>query len=233
MILLIEPNRVIRKRLCDMLHKERIISVGTVPEILEMIVKFKNNFNLLIANLRILDNIVSSGTLFRLCERLYIEIPPLLAIYRKGDERVKEKFENKHPNYKFIEYARDDNGFPDRYVHAVQDLFPNANIDIHKANEIWLKGEDYEMHVDPHNWLVDEGFIEAIESSRIGKLARDMEEILPMIRKLLAAEKIIEEQKINENDTSTDYQGMYHDLKKKYDRLVSYVSELITFIKKT
>ena len=41
MILFIEPNLTIRKRVCDLLPRERILGVGTYNETLEMIAKFR------------------------------------------------------------------------------------------------------------------------------------------------------------------------------------------------
>ncbi|MGB7055000.1 MAG: hypothetical protein WBE28_06750, partial [bacterium] len=86
MILLIEPNRKIRKRICDLLIRERIIAVGTYAETLEMIAKFQRRLNVIIANIRVLNDILNKKTLFRLCQKLHIEVPPILALFRKGDE---------------------------------------------------------------------------------------------------------------------------------------------------
>ena len=96
MILFIEPNRKIRKRICDLLSRERIIAVGSYAETLEMIAKFQKRLNIIIANIRVLDDILNKKTLFRLCDKLRINVPPILAIYRKGDDKIQEKFEEKY-----------------------------------------------------------------------------------------------------------------------------------------
>jgi hypothetical protein len=224
MILLIEPNRFIRKRLCDLLHRERIIQVGTYSETLEMIAKFKNNFNIIIANIRLLREILLRGTLFRLCQKLYIEIPPMLAVYRKGDEKIKEEFEKDNISCKLVNYDKDDTSFPERYLEMVKGLYPEVIIDFEKANENWLKGDIVEEPFDARKWLIEEGFLKAIERTKIKELAKDMEQIIPLIKKMLTTEKKVQE---NKEKTEEDYKKMYYDLKQKYDELLKYVKDLL------
>lgn len=232
MILLIEPNRAIRKKLCDLLNRERIIGVDSCPQTFEMICKFKNRFNIIIVNIRLLKDILSHGTLFKLCEKLYIEIPPILAFYRKGDEKIRENFEKNYGQYKLIKFDKEDTSFPERYIQAVRELFPEVIADIDKANEVWLKGDEPEVSTDPRAWLVEEGFLEAIKSSKIGEIAKDMEQIMPLIKKMLSAEKTGGKYEKGEANKEVDYKKMYFEIKKKYDELLKYVKELVDFTDK-
>ena len=120
MILLIEPNRKIRKRICDLLSRERIFAVGTYAETIEMIAKFQRRLNIMIANIRVLDDILKKETLFRLCQKLAIGVPPILALFRKGDEKIEEQIEEKNEQSRLVEYEGEDTGFPERYISAVK-----------------------------------------------------------------------------------------------------------------
>lgn len=67
MILLIEPNRRIRKRLCDLLNRERILGVDSYAQTLEMIAKFKNRMFsvLIVVILFIIPRIVTGQNIFK------------------------------------------------------------------------------------------------------------------------------------------------------------------------
>jgi hypothetical protein len=225
MILLIEPNKRIRKRLCDLLSRERIIGIESYPQILEMLCKFKENFNLLIANIRLLKEIISKGTIFKLCEKLYIKVPPILAVYRKGDEKLKKEFEQNYKQYKLVKYDADDTSFPEQYIQALRELYPDVITDVKKATENWLKADEPVMSVDHRKWLIDEGFLETIDSTKIGKLTKDIEEIVPLIKKMLSTEQIVEKE-IDDIKKEVDYKEKYFELKKKYDELLKYLKDL-------
>jgi len=149
--------------LCDLLSRERIIGVDSIPETLEMVCKFKNNFEIIIANIHLLYEILSRETLFRLCNKLYIDIPPLLGLYTKGDEKIKKEFEKKYSKYKLVEYDEEDEHFPERYLQALKELYPDVIADAKKATETWLKGEETKELKETREWLEQEGFIEARE----------------------------------------------------------------------
>ena len=228
MILLIEPNRRIRKRICDLLSRERIIAVATYPETLEMIAKFQKRLNIIIANIRVLEKILDRQTLFRLCEKLYIDIPPTLAIYRKGDDKIKEKFEEKYKECRLIKYDGDDNSFPERYVTAVKDLYPEVIAEIDKANELWLRGDELQSAVDPREWLIKEGFIDAFESSKYGKMAKDLEKMLPMIKKMLAAAESEKGSEPKTEQARANQKKQISELRRKLNSFVKYIKDLDT-----
>lgn len=204
MILLIEPDETIRKKLCDLLSRERIVGVGSIPETLEMICKFKNNFDIIIVNIRLLNEIFAKGTLFRLCDKLYIKVPPILGIYNKSDAEVVKQLKKIHEKCEFIEYDKENSRFPEQYIQAIKELFPQLIVDINKAKESWVIKKKHEEQVDPHAWLEQEGFL---------KTAKGISE--------KTIEKHEEKQK-----KEKDYKSMYFDIKKKYDELVKYVKEL-------
>jgi hypothetical protein len=232
MILLIEPNRRIRKRICDLLSRERIIAVGTYAETLEMIAKFQRRFNIIIANIRILDDILKKKTLFRLCQKLCIDVPPILALFRKGDERIKEEIEEKHKEYKLVKYDGDDTSFPERYITAVKEIYPDVIADIDKANELWLRGDEPETAIDAREWLVKEGFLDALEETKYGNIAKEMEKVLPIIKKMVSTADSHEEPAIQKDQNKSEYEKQYLDLKRKFDLLVKYIRELDASTKK-
>lgn len=232
MILLIEPNKTISKRLCDMLDKERIITVTSIPSTLEMIVKFKNNFNLIIANIRILNNMLATGTLTRLCEKLYIKIPPVIVLYRKGDDKIKEQVEQNYPDYILLEYEKDDNSFPEKYIGAVEKLHPDANVSLNDANDVWLRGEEHEAFLDPQKWLVEQGFLKTLERSKFGKLTREMEQMIPIMKRMMAMYEMDNPGELHNNTGNIDYKKMYFDLKEKYNMLFEQLQDLTDYIDK-
>ena len=71
MILLIEPDKAIRKKLSDLLSRERIIGVDSAQQTLEMILKFKDNLNVIIANIRLLREAISRDIISKLCQKLF------------------------------------------------------------------------------------------------------------------------------------------------------------------
>jgi len=188
-----------------------------------MLAKFKNKIALIIANIRLLREILVKGTLFRLCQKLYIEIPPIIALYKRGDEKLKEEFEANKAVQKLVRYDSEDNSFPERYIDAVRTVYPEVIADMKTAHESWLKGDESILIPDVQKWLKQEGFIEAIEESKIGRVAKDMEAVLPLIKKML----VTAESGTRSIDTGeNNYETMYKDLKKKYDLLVKYVRQL-------
>jgi hypothetical protein len=224
MILLLEPNMRIRKRLCDILNRERIIGIDSYPQALEMIAKFKNNIDIFIGNIRLLNDILSRDTLDRLCNKLYIDMPPIVVIYRKGDEKISQQFREKYPSYKIIKFDGEDTGFPDRYIAAIREVYPGLIVDEAKANEVWLKGEESSMSFEEvRKWLVGEGLIASKELKQFGKIASDMQKVMPLINKMLST---AEEKKTDKDSRIKDYKSKYNELKKKYDLLVTYIKEL-------
>ena len=78
MILIIETDVTMRKKLSDLLDRERIIGIDSVQQMLEMICKFKNNLNFIVADIHQLHEIISKKAVFRLCDRFHIDTPHVL-----------------------------------------------------------------------------------------------------------------------------------------------------------
>ena len=224
MILLIEPDQKIKKKLCDLISRERVIGVDTYTQILEMMCKFRNKFDLMIANIHPLKDILSRQTLFKLCDKLHIEIPPILGIYRQGDEQIVQEFEKNNGQCKLIKYSEEDKGFPETYIQAIKELYPVLIADIDKAKEIWLKKEKTEESIDPSKWLKEEGFIEVVESDNIESSNGNAGELITSIEKMLVDKT---EEKIEDVDELGDYKKMYFEFKEKYDKLLKQLTNLI------
>lgn len=162
MILLIEPDKTTRKNLCDILNRERIIGVGTIAETLEIVCKFQRNLDIIIANIHILAEILGRGTLLKLCEKLHINVPPTLVLYKKGEEEVRAAFHKKYKRYALIEYDETNAAFPEYYIEVVKTLYSGVITDLDKANEAWTKKEKRE-DFDARRWLQKEGLLDADE----------------------------------------------------------------------
>jgi len=222
---MIEPDKAIRKKLCDPLSRERIIGVDSVQQVLEMICKFKNNLDIIIVNIRLLQGMMANQIIHKLCQKLSIETPPIIGYYKKGDEKIKEEFEKSNKQYRLIEYNEKDYSFPGQYIQAVKELYPGLNADVEKAREIWLKEKEEEL-VDPRKWLEEEGFLEVTEKTKSEQPEKDTGDIIISIEEILV--KNTEEKPEQKKEiVKEDYEKRYLELKKKYDELLKQVEDLI------
>ncbi|MGB3478670.1 MAG: hypothetical protein WBB67_05875 [bacterium] len=209
MILIIESDTTVRKKLSDLLSRERIIGIDTVQQMLEMICKFKNNLNLIVTDIHQLHEIISNKVVFRLCEKLHIDTPPIVGIYEDGDEKIKAEFEKNNIGYKLLKYNDKDCSFPERYIGVIKEVYPGVHADVEKAREIWLEEKENDGLVDIRKWIEEEGFLEIIDKIKIGESGKKAN-----IGKL----KI--------KGSRKDYKKLYFELKQKYDELLKYVKEL-------
>lgn len=232
MILLIEPDKGIRKRLGDLLSRERIICVGNATETMEMVCKFKNKFNLIIANVRFLRAVVVQNKLTRLCQKLYIEIPPILGYFIKEDREFKENFEKIYKGYKFIEYDEKDPTFPDQYIEIVRKLYPGVIVDAGKATQSWQKPEPSVELADLRTWLEKEGFVPEVEKSKHEEAKEALKDIIPAMENVLSDGIVEKEKELQTSDENIDYKEKYYVLKKKYDKLLKYVRAWSVLLKK-
>lgn len=209
MILIIETDVTIRKKLSDLLSKERIIGIDSVQQILEMICKFRNDLNVIVTDIHQLHEIMSKKVVFRLCDKLHIDAPPIVGIYKNGDEKIKEEFAKNNTGYKLLKYNDKDCSFPELYIETIKEVYPQVHADIEKAREIWLEKREDDDLVDIRKWIEEEGFLETPDKTKIGKSEANVNVRKPKTKK---AEK--------------NYEKMYFELKQKYDELLEYVKEL-------
>jgi len=209
MILLIEPDIAIRKKLSDLLSKERIIGIDSMQQTLEMICKFRNNLNVIVADIHQLREIISKRVVFKLCGKLHIDAPPIVGIYKNGDAKIKEEFAKNNTGYKLLKYNEKDCSFPEQYIEIMKEIYPEVHADIEKAREIWLEERKPEDLVDIREWVEEEGFLEIP-----GKTKRRKPEAKVNVRnpKTKKPEK--------------DYEKLYFELKQKHDELLEYMKEL-------
>ena len=212
MILLMEPDKTVRKKLCDLLRKERIMGTDSVSQTLEMLCKYKMHITVIIADIHLLREIISHRLIFRLCKKLCIETPPLLGFYKNGDEKITSEFQKDHKQYRLIKYNEKDSSFPDQYLQMIKEVYPDLNAELAKAREVWSREKVVEEYVDPREWFKEEGFLEVIQKEKVGKPEKEVE---------------VKQKKIEERKEVKDYKEMYFELKKKYDELLKYVNELV------
>jgi len=233
MIILIEPDKDVRKNLADLLSRERLIGVDSIQESLQMILKFKNDLDLIVANVHLLAEMLSKQIIERVCQRLSIKMPPIIGIYKQGDEDAKNRFTSRHKEYRVIRYAEKDLGFPNRYLEVIQKSCPELIIDYEKARETWLKLQQPQELVDPRKWLEEEGFLEATKKREPESVAKSTDDIITSIEAFLAeqTEEAVETPTVDEA-VREDYKTMYLDLRKKYDELLNSVKAFMEAVNK-
>jgi len=185
----------------------------------------------MIIDIRQLHDIVIGNTLFNLCDKLRISVPPILSVYQDGDEEIIAKFTENHSHYPIIKYDENDPSFPDRYIEAVKMLYPEVIGDIDSAKEAWSKKDDKRDYVDPRKWLEEQGFIEPIEQPPSRSSLQDMKENLLAIDKMLtemALSEDIEKREIAQNN----YKYLYLEFKRKYCDLVKILNDLTEYAEK-
>ena len=235
MIILIEPDKEIRKNLADLVSRERLIGVDSIQQCLQMILKYKNDLDLIVANVSLLSEMLSKHIIERVCQRLSIGLPPVIGIFKHGDEDAKDAFVRQHRSYKVIEYAEKDLGFPNRYLEVIQKACPELVIDYERARETWLKIQQPQEFVDPRQWLAEEGFLDKTEVPEQADSDREPEDVVTSIQSLLdeeekeTAEPTLEQAK---GETAEDYKAMYVELKKKYDELLKSVRAFMESVSK-
>jgi len=162
MILLVEPDKTTRKNLCDLLNRERIIGVGTIAETLEIVCKFQKDLDLIIANIHMITEMLGRGTLLKLCDKLHFDVPPILVLYKKGEEELRSAFHKRFKQHALVEYSEADQGFPADYIELVRTIYPDVVVDMDKAKAAWATKEKRE-DFDARKWLEEEGLLDAEE----------------------------------------------------------------------
>lgn len=233
MILIIESDATVRKKLCDLLHRERIIGVDSVQRMLEMICKFKGDLDAIVTDIHQLREITSKKIVFRLCDKLHIDTPPMIGIYRKGDENIKNELKRKNIGYRLLEYNDKDCTFPEQYIEMIKEVYPGVHADIEKAREIWIEEKEDDELADIHRWIKEEGFfveenkevyVDNLKKRYRKKTDEDIEDIEKL--GILLEDSKKKKKSMSKKGKKKNYEKMYFELKKKYDELLQYVKEL-------
>ena len=234
MIILIEPDKEMRKNLADLVSRERLIGVDSIQESLQMILKFKNDLDLIVANVNLLSEMLSKHIIERVCQRLSISHPPVIGIYKEGEEDAKNIFASQYKTYKIIRYADRDLGFPNRYLEVVQKACPELVIDYAKAREAWLKNQQPQELVDPRKWLKEEGFLDTVSIPEQESSDKSADDIITSIQTLLDEEETEAAEPVEETaeEKTEDYKTMYVELKQKYDELLKSVRAFMESVTK-
>jgi hypothetical protein len=205
MIMIIEPDSIIRRKLGDMLNKERFMAVSSITDALEKICLHKNEIDLIVTNVQILRNETKHQTIAHLCEKLCANKPPMLCIHRKGEE-CREETSKAGKDLTLIEYDEKDPGFPVKYLLAITERYPEANVDIRQATAAWHTEKETDDLADLHKWLQEEG-LSITDNKRKGNASK------------------------KQQTEECDYRKMYAELKEKYDKLLAYMRELLDSVK--
>jgi hypothetical protein len=206
MILLAEEDIAVRKKLCDILNRERIIVVGSPKRALEALAQHKGKLNIIIANARAVRGITSKDILDRLCKKLEIEVPPIIGIYRKGEEPIVKKIIENNNDQKFLKYDEKDVNFPSKYIKAIKNRYSDLIVDESKIDKDWTASEEEQDIVDVRSWLNKEGLAEEASKTAKGKEEKQDAKFI--------------------DDKNADYKKLYFEVKEKYEELLSYIHEL-------
>ncbi len=190
-----------------MLNHERIIPVMEKNQILEALVIHRDNFDVVITNIQSLNEILTEGIFSKLCEMIKIEIPPIVAIYKKGQESILKNTNASQYKCKFLKYDEKDLNFPVAYVQTIKALHPKIHVDMNRANEVWLNPQDPQDIVDIQEWLGEEGFIDVPVKSK-------------------AKTKPASKTPKKESEEKSDFNEMYLELEKKYKELLQCYEDL-------
>jgi CheY-like chemotaxis protein len=204
MILLAEENSAIRKVLCDILNRERIIAVESPKEALEALVEHKGEFNVIIGSTRGVRGMISNKIIDRLCKKINIDVPPIIGIYKKGEESLVKKLIEEKNDQKFLKYDEKDADFSAKYIEAIKAQYPDLLIDEkHIKPDRSVRKQKNEIE-DIRSWLIRES-AGGYEPEGAGS---NKDEAIP------------------ENDKDVDYKKLYLEVKAKYDELLKYIHEL-------
>jgi hypothetical protein len=227
MLIIIDENNDIRKKLCDLLKKERIIPVDSVTDALEKICHFRSEINGLIVNVNSLLEIYERQTIRKVCNKLYIDEPPIIGYYMPAQVKQKEDLVARGAVYPLLECDESDLNFPDRYIAEIIKIYPELNFDIEKAHYYWAKTPERGAaeFIDMRKWLEEEGFIDVIE------LTKKEDNKSPILENTIQAIKSMLETQTAGDVSKVDYKQLYLDTMKQYDQLKNYVKELIEMIK--
>ncbi len=140
MIVLIEPNKNKKKKLCDLINRERIVPVKFPGEVLNFLYKYQKKVDLIIANsnMPFVSDLISKKLLEKLCSKLNLPRIPLVGYYKEEDENTKKL---KEAGIDLIKYDERNSEFPFQYLSLIRKEYPGLNIDVTNIMEIrdyWL-----------------------------------------------------------------------------------------------
>uniref|UniRef100_A0A7C4XT92 Uncharacterized protein n=1 Tax=candidate division WOR-3 bacterium TaxID=2052148 RepID=A0A7C4XT92_UNCW3 len=221
MLILIDSDTRIRKKICDILNKERILVVDTITNGVEKLCQFRSEIDAIIARINFFVEISKKNIVSKICAKLNLKTPPLIGYFLKGEEEIMGSLPGDISKMPIIEYDETDDKFPFKFIGLIKELYPQLNYDLKRANEIWrAKPAEPSEFIDPRKWLEEEGFAEIIR--REEKKEITLEQAISGLTELI---KKIEPQEEKE-EKELDYKKLYFEIKEKYEQLLKYVEEL-------
>ncbi len=228
MILLLEADKILSKKLCELVDRERIEVIDTERQVLEAIVKHRGEVKVIVVNHRRFSVILAHGLITQVCQKLGIKPMPVIGYHLKGDPEP-PAMDRQMPGYRLIDYDDSDPDFPDKFFQALREAYPEINVDLGKAKIVWsARPEDL---LDVGKWLEDAGFGE------MEKLAQTMGPVVPPAnpkpKSPAPARKLPEPVKKPPASTRgpLDYRKMYEDLKKEHEQLKKKHEDLLKQVK--
>jgi len=222
MFIIIEPDLNIRKKICDILHKERIIGVDSITAAVEKICWFRNDINLILARINFDIDILQKKVITKICNKLIINEPPVIGYFLMGEEDILAKIPGDINKLPIIEYDETEPDFPRKLINLVEGLYPKVNYDLETTNEKWLHKDEKPIEtVDPRKWLEEEGFVELIQKPEEKKKEPGVEQIFFELNQVIKEIEMTHSEK-----GEADYKKLYYDLMEKYDKLLKLFQEL-------
>lgn len=143
MITQLESNIEIRKKLGNLMPKERIIWVCEPKETLDLIIKLQKKINLVIANFNTpyFYEVVKKNIFEKIYRKLKISPIPLFGYYAEEDEKIRELIGEHHLKAVFYETKNPEFAF--KYLKMAKENYPEIRVieDKQKIMDVWLAVE--------------------------------------------------------------------------------------------
>jgi len=228
MILLLEADKNLGKKLCDLLERERLVVVETERQILEMVVKYKDDIKAIIANHRQFSVILAHQLITQVCLKLDIKLIPAVGYHKQGDPEPQAEHRSM-PGYRLIDCDEVDPGFPEKFIKTLREAYPDVNVEIEKAKILWAaKPEDL---MDVGKWLEEVGF------GQMDKIAQTAAPVVPKTKPKPPSPEPPKKPPARPKKSPEppqgppDYKKLYEDLKKEHEILKKKHDDLLKQVK--
>ncbi len=220
MFIIIDTDPVVRKQICDVLHKERIIAVDSIASMIEKLCWFRNDVNLIIARIAFFVETHEKKISERIQNKFRINAPPIVGYFLAGEEDHLSRMPDNIIKDAIILFDPADKSFPRKFIALVKQYYPKLNYEMKSSQAKWQKKDETPVQtIDLRKWFEEEGFIELVNKER--KTEQPVDQLVGELN------QILKEMEFRHQETDeVDYKKLYFQLKEKYDKLLKLFEEL-------
>ncbi len=219
MFIIIDTDPVVRKHICDVLHKERIIAVDSIAAMIEKLCWFRNDVNLIITRINFFVEMHEKKISERIQNKFGINAP-IVGYFLAGEEDYLSRVPDNIIKDAIILFDAADKSFPRKFIALVKQHYPKLNYEMKSSQEKWkTKNETPVQTIDLRKWLEEEGFSELINMQE--KTEQSVDQLIGELSQVLSEMEF----KHQERD-EVDYKKLYFQLKEKYEKLLKLFEEL-------